>query len=279
MKCVTPGSGEEVIVPGNSTFIENQLFTLVFNQKEERAMKRILVCISLAVMTACQPGPSQKEDKAIIATIQDEINGFQKKNTEKWAAQWIHEPTSSHTAVGPWYYVRTVNWDSIKSSFKGFLSDTSAFSWKSEKFGFKIHNYGKVAFVACEERTLYESRPNSPDTSDEFFVLEKRNGKWLIADLLAIGKASYKNTDRSIENNLNITGYQLMARNKLKEAIEVLQLDARLFPGSANVFDSLGEAYMKSGQKSLAIQNYDKSLKLNPKNKNAVEMLKKLKGR
>jgi cytochrome c-type biogenesis protein CcmH/NrfG len=38
----------------------------------------------------------------------------------------------------------------------------------------------------------------------------------------------------------------------------------------------LGEAYMKVGQKDLAIANYEKSLQLNPKNQNAVERLKKL---
>ena len=41
--------------------------------------------------------------------------------------------------------------------------------------------------------------------------------------------------------------------------------------------DSLGEAYMKAGEKELAIQNYEKSLQLDPKNLNAVEMLRKLK--
>jgi len=49
------------------------------------------------------------------------------------------------------------------------------------------------------------------------------------------------------------------------------------YPESGNVYDSLGEAYMKAGQKELAIQNYEKSLQLDPKNQNAVEMLKRLK--
>jgi cytochrome c-type biogenesis protein CcmH/NrfG len=49
------------------------------------------------------------------------------------------------------------------------------------------------------------------------------------------------------------------------------------YPQSGNVYDSLGEAHMRAGQKELAIQNYEKSLQLDPKNQNAVEMLKKLK--
>ena len=43
-----------------------------------------------------------------------------------------------------------------------------------------------------------------------------------------------------------------------------------------NVYDSLGEAYKKTGQKDLAIANYEKSLQLNPKNQNGIDMLKKL---
>jgi tetratricopeptide (TPR) repeat protein len=47
-------------------------------------------------------------------------------------------------------------------------------------------------------------------------------------------------------------------------------------PQSSNVYDSLGEAYMDDGDRLLAIANYQKSLQINPKNGNAVAMLKKL---
>jgi hypothetical protein len=36
---------------------------------------------------------------------------------------------------------------------------------------------------------------------------------------------------------------------------------------------------MKTGNKLKAIENYEKSLQLNPNNENAKEMLKKLKGK
>lgn len=80
------------------------------------------------------------------------------------------------------------------------------------------------------------------------------------------------------EDFLNNLGYRLMAQGKLKEAIRVLQLNVEAYPASSNVYDSLGEAYMKNGDKGLAIENYEKSLKLNPANLNAVEMIKKMKG-
>jgi cytochrome c-type biogenesis protein CcmH/NrfG len=38
----------------------------------------------------------------------------------------------------------------------------------------------------------------------------------------------------------------------------------------------LGEAYMAAGQKDLAIQNYEKSIEMDPKNQNGIDRLKKL---
>ena len=80
------------------------------------------------------------------------------------------------------------------------------------------------------------------------------------------------------ENEVNSWGYWLiLAYGKIKEAIEVFKLNVELYPESANVYDSLGETYMRNGDKELAIENYQKSVELNPQNTNAIAMLKKLK--
>ncbi len=80
-----------------------------------------------------------------------------------------------------------------------------------------------------------------------------------------------------IETDFNNWGYALVAAQKLSDAIEVFIINTEMFPDSWNAFDSLGETYMTIGNKELAIKNYEKSLKLNPQNTNAVEQLKKLK--
>jgi cytochrome c-type biogenesis protein CcmH/NrfG len=67
-----------------------------------------------------------------------------------------------------------------------------------------------------------------------------------------------------------------MGKGKTEEAIEVFKLNVELHPDSFNVYDSLGEAYMNSGDIKNAVNNYKKSLELNPDNANAKEMLKKL---
>jgi CubicO group peptidase (beta-lactamase class C family) len=78
------------------------------------------------------------------------------------------------------------------------------------------------------------------------------------------------------EGELNQLGYSLLYSGHEKDAITVFQKNVQEFPQSSNVYDSLGEAYMKVGEKDLAIANYEKSLQLDPKNQNAVERLKKL---
>ena len=78
------------------------------------------------------------------------------------------------------------------------------------------------------------------------------------------------------ERQLNQLGYFYLNKNRYKEAIPIFKLNTEVFPNSANVYDSLGEAYMVNGQKDLAIKNYKKSLELNSGNENAKEMLRLL---
>lgn len=78
------------------------------------------------------------------------------------------------------------------------------------------------------------------------------------------------------EYSINLLGYQLLGEKKIDEAIRIFLLNVEAFPGSFNVYDSLGEAYMTKGNKKLAIKNYRKCLELDPGNVNALEKLEKL---
>jgi len=78
------------------------------------------------------------------------------------------------------------------------------------------------------------------------------------------------------ERLLNSLGYLFLGIKLTQPAIEVLDLNVKKFPQSANVYDSLGEAYMNAGDKEHAIENYEKSLTLNPQNTNAAEKIKEL---
>jgi tetratricopeptide (TPR) repeat protein len=79
------------------------------------------------------------------------------------------------------------------------------------------------------------------------------------------------------EHELNDWGYRLMGFGKPRSALAVLKLTAELYPASGNAFDSLGEAYAANGDTGSAITAYERSLALDPSNKNAVQWLEKLK--
>jgi tetratricopeptide (TPR) repeat protein len=89
-------------------------------------------------------------------------------------------------------------------------------------------------------------------------------------------KAAAPTTYNFDEDELNTLGYQLIRKKEFKYAIRVFQLNVEAYPQSSNVYDSLGEAYMDDGDKALAISNYQKSVQLNPKNRNGIVYLQKL---
>lgn len=82
-----------------------------------------------------------------------------------------------------------------------------------------------------------------------------------------------------LESQINRTGYTLLRDEKHEEAIAVFALNVKLFPESANTYDSLGEAYMESGRARQSIESYEKALELNPDSENAKRMLKRLRNR
>jgi tetratricopeptide (TPR) repeat protein len=89
-------------------------------------------------------------------------------------------------------------------------------------------------------------------------------------------KAGNKGEYLFTEGLMNTLGYRLLSKDKTAEAIEVFRYNAKEYPDSFNVYDSLGEAYMKNGDLDLAILNYQKSIQLNPNNENGKKMLEQL---
>ena len=85
------------------------------------------------------------------------------------------------------------------------------------------------------------------------------------------GKGAYQFKE-SILNNL---GYAALSENP-EGAVKMFTLNSKEYPESGNVWDSLADGYMHAGDKKKAKKYYKKSLKLNPDNQNAKDMLKKL---
>ncbi|MBN2070119.1 MAG: hypothetical protein JW814_01580 [Candidatus Krumholzibacteriota bacterium] len=122
----------------------------------------------------------------------------------------------------------------------------------------------------------------------ESFAPRVKKGQKLPMELIAEGRVEdgvrelfeqrdlYLAEVPDLESRLNGTGYALLRKDDFKPAIEIFRLNLKLFPASANVYDSLAEGYLLAGEVETAKENYRKSLEIDPGNKNAREILRLL---
>ena len=79
------------------------------------------------------------------------------------------------------------------------------------------------------------------------------------------------------EREINARGYSfLQQQKKVPEAVRMFRVNAELFPASWNVWDSLGEGLLASGDVAGARTAYEKSVELNPENRNGKEALARI---
>jgi predicted alpha/beta superfamily hydrolase len=81
------------------------------------------------------------------------------------------------------------------------------------------------------------------------------------------------------ESFMNWLGYLFIMEKQYNKAFDVFKTNIDNYPASPNVYDSMGELQMVKGDTINAIENYEKSLRINPKNENAKNMIVKLKSK
>lgn len=65
---------------------------------------------------------------------------------------------------------------------------------------------------------------------------------------------------------INALGYRYLQAKDYEKAIATFKNNVKRYPGSANVYDSLGEAHENKGEAELAAKNYEKAVNLGQKN-------------
>ena len=74
---------------------------------------------------------------------------------------------------------------------------------------------------------------------------------------------------------LKVIAYNLLEKFP-KDALELFKFWVKQNPNSSDAYIHLGNAFNNSGDEKLAIENYKKSLELNPYNVSSLKQLKKL---
>ncbi|WP_243398955.1 tetratricopeptide repeat protein [Hanstruepera neustonica] len=68
------------------------------------------------------------------------------------------------------------------------------------------------------------------------------------------------------EREFNSYGYELLRKKQYDDALEVFKMNVALYPESDNVYDSLADAYLRTGDSLNAYNNYKKALELDSGN-------------
>ena len=129
-----------------------------------------------------------------------------------------------------------------------------------------------VRAVLYSQEPATPKRPLVPELGE---TVVKRGVDAAIAQYREL-KSSNPNGYNFAEPALNQLGYGLLEKDRSADAIAIFKLNVEEYPKSANVYDSLGDAYAKDGQKQKAIENYRKSIELDPKNQASADKLKEL---
>ncbi|WP_020534560.1 serine hydrolase [Lewinella cohaerens] len=123
---------------------------------------------------------------------------------------------------------------------------------------------------------LHDKPYISPKRSMAYALLDKIQKDGIAPALLYYNEIKKSDDYHLNENEMNLSGYQLIQSGKVEDAAAVFKLNAEAFPNSFNVYDSYGEALMMLGDTAQAIENYKKSVQLNPNNENGIQILKGL---
>lgn len=104
-------------------------------------------------------------------------------------------------------------------------------------------------------------------------IVEKRLHS-LPADSLQLAEyASFIRPQLAGSKELNSYGYVLVAQKRMEDAIQVFRLNTFCYPGDANTWDSLAEAFLKNREIEKAKNCYRKLILIDPANQQALKIL------
>lgn len=117
--------------------------------------------------------------------------------------------------------------------------------------------------------------PNLSIASKMKQIIDEKGIEDITAAYMTLKKEQSDEYDFS-EGQLNDLGYYYMSREEFEKAFAIFKLNIEAFPYTFNVYDSYGEVLLAQGNKEEAIENYKKSVQLNPDNDNGIKVLKDL---
>jgi dienelactone hydrolase len=132
---------------------------------------------------------------------------------------------------------------------------------------FAAHKDLPATIVDWYVQTLVKTPGSAPvntarrgDPATILKLIDSPGGAEKAAQQLAAARLKDPHAKLFDEGLVNMIGYEHLQEGDDKGAIEILKLNVSAFPDSANVYDSLSDAYLADGQKDLAREYAKKAL-------------------
>jgi tetratricopeptide (TPR) repeat protein len=221
------------------------------------------------------------EESALLKVAKGEEEAYLKGDSVRWKTFFVHDPKTTISFAARGFCVATTGWDKSARLRMDFMKQRGRPSlYDKVDISNPIFNMSDKLATVIYDQALSSSKSDTLRVghSRQQRTLIKDNNQWKITSIFAIDTLSFTSTyPQDVENDINGLGYNFLFAKKIDQAIEIFKLNVKLYPNAWNPYDSLGEAYAAAGNKQLAIENYEKSLQLNPKNDNGRQWLLKLK--
>ena len=243
--------------------------------------------IVVIFLTISQISVGQKsEDENIKNVLKTSAAAFFKRDFSAWQATYLPNDKSSWTYINHSEFMKIKGYQNLKKDMIAYYASAPApislREFSSDNFDIKRN--GNLAYVehdiissiADAKTTMFGNKSQAAHVRS--CLMEDKN-EWKIYSLMVSEPDSYTSVEAAqLENNLNGLGYDFLRAKKTNEAIEIFKLSVKYFPDSWNVYDSLADAYEAAGEYKLAIENFEKSMVINPEN-HRTDKIKELKAK
>jgi len=236
---------------GGNNYKNKPVVTGIIASKKINQPGKLFVIIGRRTFSACQN---------LVNELQNYTN-----------AVFVGEPTAENIN----FYGDTRRIELPNTKIPVFLS----FAWWQDKPQWENDDW--LAPQLATDLTIEDYKTNKDpalqaclDFSDKDLVLDPMGH---LRELFAAGKLSEVETEAkrmvsdpkyryvNFEQKINQAGYDLMNSKQMENALYVLGLNTKLYPKSANVWDSFAEAHWKAGKNDKAVEYYNKAIELDPK--------------
>jgi len=207
------------------------------------------------------------ETDEVKRVIREETESYYRRDGDAWTGTWVNDSSAIRTFITSSSYSVQLGWEKFGPGTVATLKkDPTPQAVRVDRSNYVLRIDGDLAWAEYDERTSYPTDSVPPLLARQQRTLVKQNGGWRILSAGSFVGSSYGTYPGAIESRLDGVGSDLTGAKQHRDAIGVLALTAQLFPRSAAAHRSLGAAYAAAGERKLAIQSYEKSLAIDPKN-------------